>query len=193
MVVSLHRDTHGTRLFEWGVDRGDAAAPCRTGADCSTGVCDLTARSCVECVRNIDCSDDASCKEKVCVPRTARQNTLDCPEGDVCGRSEGYCAQCFRDDDCADGGCVNEECRPHCMSDKGLRKVEQLCDLSGTCASTASSTVTVERATTAARACASPTPASQGGLVQRGSSLRGEVRGERIDRGGPILRQLLDL
>src|SRR5690349_10936670 len=101
---------------------------CTTQHECSAGICDPTAGICVECLRSEDCLGDAACKERQCVPRTRCENTFDCPENQVCGRSEGYCAPCFRDADCTDGGCVNEVCRPHCDSDKDCVELEQLCD-----------------------------------------------------------------
>jgi hypothetical protein len=109
-------------------DAGGEPERCTTKQECSAGVCDLTAGTCVECLRTEDCRGDASCKDRRCVPRTRCGNTFDCPEGQVCGRSEGYCAECFGDADCSDGGCLNEVCRPHCESDKDCLEFEQLCD-----------------------------------------------------------------
>jgi hypothetical protein len=107
---------------------GGAPVPCETVEDCSTGVCDPTAKTCVECLRDSDCSDEDSCKGRQCVERTRCENTLACPNGQVCGREEGYCAECFRDSDCVDGACVNEECRPRCVSDKDCAELGRLCD-----------------------------------------------------------------
>src|SRR5262245_17563925 len=57
------------------------------------------------------------------------KTSLDCPQGLVCETAQRRCVDCVGDGDCSAGAaCIDNGCRPACVSDKDCTPLGMLCD-----------------------------------------------------------------
>lgn len=107
---------------------------CSTDKDCrfANQLCDEQRSVCVDCVRNVDCSDDGICLGGRC--RDSCTNSLDCASDEVCDETENLCVDCVADNDCADDEqCVDLSCVAQCEGDSECG-IDAYCAENGQCA-----------------------------------------------------------
>ncbi len=113
----------------------DASTVCRSDRDCSSRmqVCDLSRMTCVDCLRDADCTTAGQqCLSYRCVTPTRCVSSRTCP-GQVCEPTRGVCVDCVSTLDCPVGQvCFNNACGdapPPCRSDRDCSTRMQVCNL----------------------------------------------------------------
>jgi hypothetical protein len=80
---------------------------CQDDDDCPS-VCDVDNNTCVDCLKDSDCTDCFMCIDKSCIPDPCCNCTGTCV-GEP-GSLNRRCVECAQDDDCPAGVCVAERC-----------------------------------------------------------------------------------
>ncbi|MFO0652321.1 MAG: hypothetical protein U0326_39240 [Polyangiales bacterium] len=112
----------------------DGTPACRSDRDCSSRsqVCDLTRSTCVDCLRDVDCTTAGQqCLGYRCVTPTRCVSSRTCP-GQVCDPARGVCVDCVTTLDCPVGQvCFSNACGdapPPCRSDRDCSSRSQVCN-----------------------------------------------------------------
>ncbi len=117
-VIGIAGSTSTTAAAGSGASAGttQTVGTCDSDIDCKAlkMLCDTTAKKCVQCLQNVDCTDGAACVFGVCGGDPGCKSNADCAasaNGKVCDVTRGSCVACMVAADCPNP--TTSECVAH--------------------------------------------------------------------------------